>query len=162
MFIGSKPNPNRAAFESEALVWWAKTEEVALYGSEQRPWPAALRAAIRFVVGGGLAAVLLLGAGVARATSLRLLATPKVVAPGSFVRVSATGSPCLARDQVTLISAAYPGHAFGIGAVYGQVENRGAFSVRARIRKDLQAGWYRVGVRCGGGNLPVSAHFRVR
>ena len=109
-----------------------------------------------------LVVVLLLSAAAAGAASIHLSASPSIVAPGGFVRISTGSSPCRSADQVTLISAAYPGHAFGLGAVYGRVGNHGAFSVRAQIRKDLQAGRYHVGVRCGGGNLPVSAYFRVR
>ena len=109
-----------------------------------------------------LAAGLLAGAGSAAASTVTLVAAPTVVAPGAPVRVSAASSPCLRGDQVTLISSAYPGHAFGIGAVYGRAGRHGAFSVRARIRRDARPGRYHVSVRCGGGNLPVLAHFRVR
>jgi hypothetical protein len=34
--------------------------------------------------------------------------------------------------------------------------------VRIRIRSGLKAAQYQVGARCGGGNLGVSAYFRVR
>jgi hypothetical protein len=105
---------------------------------------------------------LAVGAGSAQAAHVSLVASPSVVAPGAAVRVSATSSPCLAGDQVTLISSAYPGHAFGIGAVYGHAGRHGAFSVRAHIRRNAQPGRYHVSVRCGGGNLPVLAYFRVR
>jgi len=107
-------------------------------------------------------ALALAAAGAADAAAIHLVAAPGTVSPGAFVRVSTTSSPCRAGDQATLISAAYPGHAFGIGAVYGKVGKHGAFSVRARIRRGLHAGRYHVSVRCGGGNLPVLAYFHVR
>ncbi len=98
----------------------------------------------------------------ALAANVRLVVTPSVVAPGGLVRVSAASSPCLRGDQVTLISAAFRGHAFGQGAVYGTVGAHGAFSVRTRIRTGLRPGRYTVGARCGGGNLGVTATIRVR
>lgn len=98
----------------------------------------------------------------AAAANVRLVVTPSAVAPGGVVRVSAASSPCLEGDQVTLISSAFRGHAFGEGAVYGKVGAHGAFSVSTRIRSGLKAGRYTVGARCGGGNLGVSATIRVR
>jgi hypothetical protein len=102
------------------------------------------------------------GAAAAEAARVHLVASPTIVSPGGYVRVGAASSPCLPQDQVTLISAAYPGHAFGIGAVYGRAGAHGAFSVRARIRRVLRAGRYHVSARCGGGNLGALAYFRVR
>lgn len=102
------------------------------------------------------------GAVGAPAARVHMVVTPATVSPGSAIRVSARTSPCLARDQVTLLSAAFPGHAFGVGAVYGRVGAHGAFAVRVRIRTALKAGLYHVGARCGGGNLGVSVPFRVR
>lgn len=109
-----------------------------------------------------LAAAFAVSAGSASAAQIHLVASPSTVAPGAALRVSAASSPCLAGDQVTLISSAYPGHAFGIGAVYGHAGSHGAFSVRAHIRTNTRPGRYHVSVRCGGGNLPVLAYFRVR
>ena len=104
----------------------------------------------------------LAGVGSASAARVYLVATPASVSAGGVIRVSTSASPCLASDTVTLISAAFPGHAFGVGAVYGRVGSHGAFSVRARIRSALRPGRYHVGARCGGGNLGVSAYFHVR
>jgi hypothetical protein len=115
-----------------------------------RPLAAAAGLAALAIPGGALAA------------SVHMVVTPATVAPGAAVRVTATKSPCLPGDQITLISAAFPGHAFGEGAVYGTVEAHGAFSVRTGLAKGLRAGSYRVGGRCGGGNLGVTAGFRVR
>ena len=101
-------------------------------------------------------------AGSASAGSVHLVASPATVAPGGVVRVSATSSPCHVGGNVTLISAAFPGHAFGIGAVYGRIRSSGAFSVVTRVRRGLKPGRYHVSVRCGGGNLRDLAYFRVR
>jgi hypothetical protein len=63
---------------------------------------------------------------------------------------------------VTLISAAFPGDAFGgAGARYAAVRSGGAFSASGPIRAKLHAGKYTVGARCGGGNLGVVAYLRV-
>jgi hypothetical protein len=75
--------------------------------------------------------------------------------------VRAASSPCLAHEEVTLISSAFRGHAFNQGAVYGHVRVHGAFTVRAHLRSKVHAGRYRIGFGCGGGNLGVSAYVRV-
>ena len=102
------------------------------------------------------------GAGAAFAARVHLVARPGTVAPGGVVTVSASSTPCHVGGVATLLSAAFPGHAFGIGAVSGRVGPHGAFSVRVRVRTGLKRGRYHVGARCGGGNLGVSAYFRIR
>lgn len=109
-----------------------------------------------------VALAVLAGAGSALAAHVHLIVTPATVTPGGVVHVSASASPCHDRDTVILLSAAFPGHAYGVGAVYGRVGSHGGFSVRAHIRPGLPPGRYHVGARCGGGNLGVSAFFRVR
>jgi hypothetical protein len=109
------------------------------------------------------ALAVLVVAGTVSAADVHLVVKPATVAAGGVVTVSAGSSPCLTRDQVTLISKAFPGHAFGgEGAVNGHVGSHGAFSVRARIRSGLRAGRYAVGARCGGGNLGVTGVVHVR
>jgi hypothetical protein len=118
---------------------------------------------------GALAAAMAMLVGCARVAfgaRVHLVVAPATVAPGGVVTVSATSSPCLAREHVTqhvtLISAAFPGHAFGgEGAVYGVIRSHGSFSVRTRIRVGLRPGRHQVGARCGGGNLGASAYIRV-
>jgi hypothetical protein len=113
----------------------------------------------------GVAAAVLvvsIAAGSALAANVHLIVRPGTVAAGGVIVVSATSSPCLSRDQVTLISTAFPGHAFGEGAVNGRVGSHGSFSVHAHVRAGLRAGRYRIGARCGGGNLGVSAYVRIR
>jgi len=111
-----------------------------------------------------VAAVLVvsIAAGSALAAPVHLVVRPSTVGEGGVIVVSASSSPCLSGDQVTLISSAFPGHAFGEGAVNGRVGSHGSMSVRARVRSGLKPGLYRIGARCGGGNLGVSAYFRVR
>jgi hypothetical protein len=110
-----------------------------------------------------VALVVLIAAGSALATPVHLVVRPSAVGAGGAIIVTATSSPCLSRDQVTLISTAFPGHAFGgEGAVNGKVGTHGSFAVHARLRSGLRAGWYRIGARCGGGNLGVSAYVRIR
>lgn len=110
----------------------------------------------------GVAVLVLVGAGSGRASGVHLVVTPATVAPAGVVRVSAAASPCRVGDQVTLISATFPGRAFGgQGTVSGQVGSHGSFSVRARIRSGLRTGRYEITGRCGGGNLGVSAFLRV-
>jgi hypothetical protein len=114
-------------------------------------------------VGALVAAVLVLaGTAVALPESVHMVVQPATVAPGGIVAVSARSSPCSSRDQVTLISAAFRGHAYGKGAVSGPIGRHGSFAVRTRIRADLQSGRYVVTARCGGGNLGVSAYVTVQ
>jgi hypothetical protein len=76
--------------------------------------------------------------------------------------VAAGSSPCLVGDQVILISTAFPGHAYGKGAVYGHVRAHGAFTVRAHVRSKIGPGRYSISFRCGGGNLGVLVYARIR
>jgi hypothetical protein len=122
------------------------------------------------VKGAGVAAVILLAvsAGSALAGRVIFVVRPSAVAAGGVVTVSATSSPCLnsrehVAQQVTLISAAFPGHAFGReGAVNVRIGKRGSFSVRTHIRSGLRPGRYEVTARCGGGHLNAAAYIRVR
>ena len=109
-----------------------------------------------------VAALVLSGAAAATAGRVHMVVQPATVAPGGIVAVSARSSPCSARDQVILISAAFRGHAYGEGAVSGPIGRHGSFAVRTRIRAKLQPGRYLVTARCGGGNLGVSAVITVR
>jgi len=125
---------------------------------------ALFKAITKTKLAGAAAFALLLavGAGSAVAARVHLVVTPATVSPGAVVRVSASSSPCLRGEQVILLSAAFPGHAYGVGAVYGRAGSGGAFSVRARTRSGAPAGRYHVSVRCGGGNLGVVAYFHLR
>ncbi len=97
------------------------------------------------------------------AARVDLVVTPATVAPGAAVRVIARSSPCHVGGSAVAISAAFPGRAFGgAGTLTGRVGRSGAFSIHGRVRAGVHPGRYTVGVRCGGGNLGVTAYLRVR
>ena len=83
------------------------------------------------------------------------------VAPGGRVTVYGSVGSCASGD-VTVISRAFRGHAFGEGALTGHVNAANhTFSVNGRVRAGLHAGKYAISARCGGGNLGVTAKLRV-
>ena len=97
----------------------------------------------------------------ATASRPRLAVRPAAVPPGGVVRLTGNAGACPVGSTVTLISSAFPGHAYGEGALTGPVRAGHAFSIAGHIRSRLRAGSYRVGARCGGGNLGVRATLRV-
>jgi hypothetical protein len=98
----------------------------------------------------------------ATAAAGHIAVKPGTISPGGVITVAAASSLCLSRDQVILISTAFPGHAYGKGAVYGHVAAHGAFTVRAHVRSKIKPGRYSISFRCGGGNLGVSVYVRIR
>ncbi|HEY5099453.1 MAG TPA: hypothetical protein VII54_05315 [Gaiellaceae bacterium] len=100
--------------------------------------------------------------GAALAARVDLVVSPATVAPGAAVRVIARSSPCHVGGSAVAISAAFPGRAFGAGTLSGRVGRGGAFSIHGHVRSGVHPGRYTVGVRCGGGNLGVTAYLRVR
>jgi hypothetical protein len=91
--------------------------------------------------------------------------TPSAVHRGHVVRVhGAVGRGCARGDTVTLISRAFSHrHDFaGLPAIYALARSDGTYSKRTRIPRRRAPGRYRISGRCGGGNLGVSAHIRVR
>src|ERR1700688_600860 len=101
--------------------------------------------------------------GVALGARVDLVVSPATVAPGAAVRVIARSSPCHVGGSAVAISAAFPGRAFGgAGTLFGRVGRGGAFSIHGHVRSRVKAGRYTVGVRCGGGNLGVTAYLRAR
>jgi hypothetical protein len=76
--------------------------------------------------------------------------------------VTFTGSGCLPGDTVFLISRLFPGHAYGIGAISTRARANGHFLRRFRIRLTTPRRRYTITARCGGGNLGVAVHLRVR
>jgi len=112
----------------------------------------------------GLAAILL-GAAVAGAatSTVSLRVRPTVVPPGALVRVSGNADGCPRGDTVLALSRAFAGRPFaGVGTITARVRAGGAFSGLGRVRRNARAGRYGVTARCGGGNLGVLAHVRVR
>jgi hypothetical protein len=111
----------------------------------------------------GAAVVLLISAAAASAAPPSLHVTPTRVAPGGTVRVYGNADGCPRGDVVTIISRAFPGHAFaGIGAISARVRAGGAFSATGRVRRHAKRGRYGITARCGGGNLGVAVYLRVR
>jgi len=111
-----------------------------------------------------VAAVALVAAGAAlgsRAAHPSIHVQPASVAPGGHVRVYGNAGSCSAGSQLMAISAAFPGHAFGVGELTGRVHANHTFSIRGHLRSGVKAGTYSVGARCGGGNLGVSALLHV-
>jgi hypothetical protein len=104
----------------------------------------------------GLAAV---GTAFGSASHARLAVRPGRAAPGAPIRIVGDAGACT--GSVTAISAAFPGHAFGEGALTGVVEANHTFVIRGRVSRTARPGRYSVGARCGGGNLGVGAYVRV-
>jgi hypothetical protein len=111
----------------------------------------------------GVLATMLLVAVFARpatASSATLHVSPTTAHRGSVVTF--TGSGCLPGDSVFLISRLFPGHAYGIGAISTRVRANGHFLRRFRVRSTTPRRRYTITARCGGANLGVAAHLRVR
>jgi hypothetical protein len=102
------------------------------------------------------------GAALARASSRPSIhVKPTPVAPGGKVHVYGNAGACAPGSQIMAISRAFPGHAFGEGALSGTVRANHTYSINGHIRSGQQAGTYSVDARCGGGNLGVSTHVKV-
>ena len=105
-------------------------------------------------------AAFVLAATPALAAGGALTATPASVSRGSTVTF--TGAGCLRGDSVILISKLFPGHAYGEGAITTKARANGRFTRRFVVRMTTAPGRYGITARCGGGNLGVVAHVRVR
>jgi hypothetical protein len=114
------------------------------------------------VVGAALATAVCAGAAGASAPSLSL--SPTTVRAGNLVRISGSADGCNVGNTVFVISRAFPHtHEFaGVSAVLAKVRTGGRFSATTRIPRSRRPGRYGVTARCGGGNLGVLAHLRVR
>jgi hypothetical protein len=99
-----------------------------------------------------------LGSGAVRA---RLAVRPHTAAPGQTIHVTGTAGTCAPGSAIVAISAAFPGHAYGEGAITGTVRSDHTFSIRGRVSRKAAPGRYDVSARCGGGNLGAGAHLRV-
>ena len=98
----------------------------------------------------------------ATASRPRLTVRPSAVSPGGTVLLTGNAGTCSVGSTVSAISAAFPGHAYGQGALTGRVRDGHGFSIVGHVRRSLRRGSYRVTARCGGGNLGVAATIRVR
>jgi hypothetical protein len=76
--------------------------------------------------------------------------------------ITITGSGCRVGERAILLSRLFPGHAYGVGAIYARVRATGRFRRRFRIRATTRRRRYGVTARCGGGNLGKVAYVRVR
>ena len=93
-----------------------------------------------------------------------LTVTPQSVERGHLVVVDGSAGDCPRGDAVTILSRAFV-HTrdfAGVPAVYARVQPNGLFRVSTRIPASKAAGSYTVTARCGGGNLGVLKHLRVR
>jgi hypothetical protein len=87
------------------------------------------------------------------------------VAPTSALRgtvVTFIGSGCLPGDTVFLISRLFPGQAYGVGAISTRVRAQGRFVRRFRVGSTTPRRRYTITARCGGANLGLAVHLRVR
>jgi hypothetical protein len=89
---------------------------------------------------------------------------PSVVTRGHVVSIAGSASDCPTGDSVAILSRAFVhAHDFaGVPAVYARVQPSGAFRTSTRIPATKAAAVYTVTARCGGGNLGVEKHLRVR
>lgn len=99
------------------------------------------------------------------AAAAAISVTPSTAAPGGTVTISGsiptTGTPsCAPGDSVTVTSLAalFPPDGFGPQAPRGA---SGSFQLSYTIPSSTPAGSYTVGMRCGGGNVGVSATLTV-
>jgi hypothetical protein len=109
----------------------------------------------------GLSAVVLL-ATPASAAGGTVAVSPAVVAVGGTVRVSGSVSTtaCPLPDRVTLTSTAALFPPDGFGPVASRNAG-GAFAISFSVPTSTPPGTYSIGLRCGGGNVGVSANLRV-
>jgi hypothetical protein len=110
------------------------------------------------IAAAAIAAALAVGA---RSSTPALHVTPSSAYRGSMVMF--TGAGCSRGETVFLISRVFPGHAFGgEGAITTIARYGGHFTRSFRVRRTTRRGRYVITARCGGGNLGVAAHLRVR
>jgi hypothetical protein len=91
----------------------------------------------------------------------RLTVRPTTAAPGAQIRVTGNAASCPAGSTIIALSHAFPGHAYGEGALSGRVRANHTFSINGHVRRTARPGRYGISARCGGGNLGVSAYLRV-
>jgi hypothetical protein len=97
-------------------------------------------------------------------TPVFLKVTPSAVYRGHVVTIRGNAGSCSVGDTVSVLSRAFVHtHDFaGVPAVLAKVKSGGGFGATTRIPARRRPGRYVVTARCGGGNLGVTAHLRVR
>jgi hypothetical protein len=98
--------------------------------------------------------------GPAEAAPAALQVSPTTAPRGALVTF--TGAGCLRGETVFLISRLFPGNAYGVGAISARVRASGHFLRRFRVRLGTPRRRYTITARCGGSNLGLAAHLRVR
>ena len=96
----------------------------------------------------------------ASASTATLHVSPTLAHRGTVITI--TGSGCHAGETAILLSRLFLGHAYGVGAIYARVRANGHFLRRFRIRLTTPRRRYGITARCGGGNLGIVVHVRVR
>jgi hypothetical protein len=96
----------------------------------------------------------------ASASTATLHVSPTVAHHGTLITI--TGSGCHAGETAILLSRLFPGHAYGVGAIYARVRANGHFLRTFRIRSTTPRRRYGITARCGGGNLGIVVYVRVR
>jgi hypothetical protein len=119
---------------------------------------------MRTVVGAVAAAAVTFCVVAASAAPPSLSVSPTSVRRGHLVRINGSADGCNVGNTVFILSRAFPhAHEFaGVPAVLAKVRSGGAFHATTRIPRTRRPARYGVTARCGGGNLGVSAHLRVR
>lgn len=94
---------------------------------------------------------------------LSIVVSPTTVKAGHTVTVSGSAGKYCSKEQLTLISHAFPSkHEFAsVPALFVKTASGGSFSVKTTIPSTRRAGKYTITGRCGGGNLGVSATLKV-
>lgn len=118
----------------------------------------------RFVVGlaVALAMAAVLAAAPAYGASASITVSPSTVAAGNSVHISGSipVKKCPASDSATVTSEAslFPPDGFGPSATR---DSNGDFALDYTVPASTAPGTYSVGLRCGGGNVGVSASLTV-
>jgi type 1 fimbria pilin len=118
----------------------------------------------RFAIGaaGALLLLTLASAPAFASSNGSISVSPSTIAPGGTIHVSGTVDPsaCTTSDAATLtgLDGLFPPDGFGPSA---QRDAQGAFSLDYTVPTTTPAGDYRIGVRCGGGNVGVFATLTV-
>lgn len=99
--------------------------------------------------------------GSALAANGSLSVSPSTTTPGGTVHFSGSVPGCSQSGDVTLtsIDKLFPPDGFGPTT---QVDANGSFAVDYTVPTSTPPGSYRVGLRCGGGNVGVSTQLRVQ
>ncbi len=88
-----------------------------------------------------------------------LKASPTVVKRGGTITIA--GGVCSPNSNAILLSKLFPGHAYGVGAIFARTGTNGRFTRTYVVPGSKAPGSYTITARCGGGTLGVVARVRV-